>query len=623
MAAKKQPKRVTLKTKKFEAPKYIIKALSALKPPEDIAVSEWAEKYRILDSKSSARPGTWSNTVTPYLKGIMDELNNYETEEIIFVKPTQVGGTEAILNMLGYIIDEDPSPAMIVYPTDELAKSISKNRIEPMIQNAPTLNSHYKLRDSSDLELQFDDMYVSLVGSNSASGLASKPIKYLFLDETDKYPGASKKEADPVSLAKERTKTFHNRKIVMASTPTLKTNHIWKAKEEADIEKHYVMPCPHCGKKIEFKFSNLRFPDDENMSYADRAEYAKYVCQECGCIITDQQKYLMLQQGEWQVVEHRTKFARKVVFWLNTLYSPFVRFSEVAKEFLLAKKDSEKFQNFVNSWLAESWEDTNLKTNADLVLERQTDVPEMIVPEWAKLITGGVDVQESSLYLTIRAFGDYLTSQNIYHQQVLSFADVEQIMNLPFKNENGDEFIVALALIDSGYNADDTYDFCARNSEWALPVKGSSNPMISNYKISKINKTNSSANGMELVIVDSTKYKDMIAGRMRKKNGQGSWMVYKGCDREYAEQVTAEHKINVKTNNGKIKKEWKLKTSHADNHYFDTEVYAFAAAEMMGARTMHLQNETEETLNNTTSANNNEFETNEENWIQTNESWLE
>ena len=120
--AKRRP---TLKTRKFTAPDYIIRAMSALVPPENITVSEWAEKYRQLDAKTTARPGPWRNSSTPYLKGLMDEFNNYETEEIVFVKPTQVGGTEAILNMIGFVIDEDPSPAMVVYPTDELAKSIS------------------------------------------------------------------------------------------------------------------------------------------------------------------------------------------------------------------------------------------------------------------------------------------------------------------------------------------------------------------------------------------------------------------------------------------------------------------------------------------------------------------
>lgn len=604
--------------RKYEVTSYQKEALIYLKPPENITVSQWADKYRVLDSKTSAMPGPWRTEHTPYLKGIMDEFNNYETEEIDYIKPTQVGGTECLQNMIGYIIQQDPAPTMIVYPTDKLAESISENRLQPMINAAPTLKSRYIENESLKLELQFEGMYLTLAGSNSPSSLASKAIRFLFLDEVDKYPGASKKEADPISLAKERTKTFHNRKIFITSTPTLKTGHIWKAKEEADIEKHYFVPCPHCGEYIELKWKQIDFPKEEGMSYADRAEFAVYICQECGCIITDQDKPNMLRYGEWRIVKQNTKFVRKVAFWMNTLYSPFVRFSEIAKEFLDSKDDPEKLQNFVNSWLAEPWEDTKLKTNADLVLERQTDYEEFVVPEWAKLLTGGVDVQETCLYWSIRAWGNFFTSQNIAHGQAFSFQEVERIMNLEYQMPDGTPLVVALALIDSGNDADTVYDFCANNSEWALPSKGSSNSMLSHYRLSKVNKSDSRAYGMNLVLVDTEKYKDIIAGRMQKKNGSGSWMVYQGCDREYAEQVTAEHKVNVKMGNGKIKQKWQLKTSHADNHYLDCEVYAFAAADILGVRTLHLDEvqEKEESKKQTQY-------TPEENWINQNEgSWV-
>lgn len=580
--------------RRYEVTEYQKEALKFLKPPEDITVSEWADKYRILDAKTSAMPGPWRTEQTPYLKGIMDEFNNYGTEEIVYIKPTQVGGTECLQNMAGYIIQQDPAPTMIVYPTDKLAESISENRLQPMIKAAPTLKKRFLENESSKLELQFDGMYLTLAGSNSPSSLASKAIRFLFLDEVDKYPGASKKEADPISLARERTKTFHNRKIFITSTPTLKTGHIWKAKEDADIEKHFFVPCPHCGEYIEFKWKQVHFPKEEGMSLADRAEFASYVCQECGCVITDQDKPDMLRLGEWRTVKQNTKFVQKVAFWMNTLYSPFVRFSEVVKEFLKSKDDPEQLQNFVNSWLAEPWEDTKLKTNADLVMERQTEYEELVVPDWAKMLTGGVDVQENCLYWTIRAWGSYLTSQNIAHGQAFSFQEVERVMNLEYQMPDGTPMVVALALIDSGYNADLVYDFCVSNSDWALPSKGSSNPMLSHYKMSTVNKTDSRAFGMNLVLVDTGKYKDMIAGRMKKKNGSGSWMVYAGCDREYAEQVTAEHKVNVKMGNGKVKQEWQLKTSHADNHYLDCEVYALAAADALGVRSLYLNDVKEE-----------------------------
>ena len=601
------------KPKKLSVTQYQYDALQLMLPPEQITVSEWAGKYRMLDSKSSAIPGPWNNDITPYLTGVMDEFNNYETTKIIFVKPTQVGGTEALQNMIGYIVMQDPAPTMIVYPTETLAKSISENRLQPMLRATPELARRFD-ENSQLLELQFDGMYLTLAGSNSPSGLASKPIRFVLMDEVDKYPGTSGKEADPIKLATERTKTFHDKKIYITSTPTLKTGHIWKEKESADIEKHYFVPCPHCGEYIELKFSNIRFPDEEGMTYADRAEFATYICQECGCAITDADKNNMIRHGEWRIVRHNTQYVRSVAFWINTLYSPFVRWADIVKEFLTTKDDPDLFQNFVNSWLAEPWEDTKLKTSAELVLERQTELPEYVVPSWTKILTGGVDVQETSLYWSIRAWGDYLTSQNIAHGQVLSFNDIDNIMNAEYLNENGEPMIVNLCLVDSGDQTDIVYDFCATHSDYALPVKGSSHAQLSNYKLSKINRTDSRAMGTTLVLVDSGAYKDMIAGRMQRDNGRGSWMVYSGCDMEYAKQVTAEHKVNVKHGNT-VKKVWQLKTSHADNHYLDTEVYNAAAADILGVRQLHLMKEEDVSVP--------EYKPPEEQWITENDNWLD
>lgn len=595
---------------------YQWEALQYLSPPEQLTVSEWAEKYRMLDSRSSAMPGPWSNEVTPYLIGIMDEFNNYETEKIVFCKSTQIGGTEVLQNMIGYIVMQDPAPTMIVYPSDLLAKSVSENRLQPMLKATPEIAKKFD-EGSPLLELHFDGMYLTLTGSNSPANLASKPIRFLMMDEVDKYPGASSKEADPIKLAMERTKTFHNKKIYETSTPTLKTGHIWKDKENADIEKHYFVPCPHCGEYIEFKFENIRFPKDEDMSYADRAEFATYVCQECGCVITDNDKHNMLKLGEWRVVRHNTKYVRDVAFWINTLYSPFVRWADIAKEFLLSKDDPELLQNFINSWLAEPWEDTKLKTNAELVLERQTELPEYVVPKWTKILTAGVDVQETSLYWSIRAWGKYLTSQNIAHGQALSFEEIDRIMNISYQTEDGDPVVVNLCLVDSGDQTDLVYDFCALHSDYALPVKGSSHSQLSHYKISTINRPDSRAHGMQLVLVDGGKYKDMIAGRMQRPNGRGSWMVYEGCDMEYATQVTAEHKVNVKVPGG-VRQVWQLKRAHADNHYLDAEVYNAAAADIMGVRTLHLSEDEEEQTVQTE-----EPETPEEQWIKANENWIQ
>ena len=251
-------------------------------------------------------------------------------------------------------------------------------------------------------------------------------------------------------------------------------------------------------------------------------------------------------------------------------------------------------------------------------MERQTDVPELMVPEWAKILTAGVDVQETSFYYTIRAWGEHSTSQNIAHGQVLDFFSIERIMNGEFVTEDGRRMVVDLALIDSGYQADSTYDFCIDHSDWALPVKGASNLMRDRYKISKVDKRGSKAYGMQIIIVDGGQYKDSIAARMRRENGTGSWMVYKDCDLEYAKQVTSEHKVAERKNGKRGAMVWKQKHSHGDNHYLDCEVYAFAAAEIMGVRELHTLTEGVEKQQEKTEEN----YTPEESWIEANENWM-
>lgn len=564
-----------------------------LQKPEKISVSQWAEKYRILD-ESSNFSGKWTHDVTPYLVGIMDAFNDPYIQEINFCKSTQVGGTEVMLNIIGWIIMEDQAPVMIVYPSDDLAKDISNDRIKPSLSKTPEIKERFYPNSSKELKLKFRGMTLYLRGSHSAEKLASKSIKYLFFDEIDKLDGASKKEASPYNLAKERTRTYtYSRKIYTCSTPTLKTNYVWRIHEEADEQRKFFVPCPHCGSHIIFRFDQIKFPKEGTNK--ERAEEAVYICQECGGKITDRDKIKILRKGEWRDVKKTcVGKARTVSFWINALYSRFLTWSEIVMEFLKSKDDPDQLQNFVNSWLAEPWEDKKTEMSKSMVLDRQTEIKEFIVPPWAKIITGGVDVQRSSFYWTIRAWGDHMTSQNIAHGQYASREEVEDVMNLEFKKEDGTPMIVNLVLIDSGDQTDTVYDICADNSEWALPVKGANKELMTHYKISIVNKANSKANGMQLVTVDGDKYKDMIAARLRRRQGRGAWMVYAGCDEEYAAQVTNEHKVNVKTQNGATKKKWIPKTSRPNNHYLDAEVYCFAAADMMGVRTLHLQEEENE-----------------------------
>lgn len=563
---------------------WLMAALQVLKPPEKLTVSEWADRYRILDSKTSAEPGQWSTDRTPYLRGIMDAFTDPRVEEIIFVKPTQVGGTECMNNMFGYVIAQDPSPVLIVYPTLDLAEYASKNRLQPLMELSPVLADKYQPEESKVLELQMHGMYAVISGANSPASLASRPIRFLFMDEVDKYPKNSGKEADPRSLARERTKTFpYNKKVFQTSTPTLKNGAIWQAYEKADVKLEYYVPCPHCGHFQTFKFrGGIKY--DKTLPPEKIKQTAYYECEQCEGMIRDAHKPTMLRNGEWREKDGVKRLGTKTAFHLNAIYSPWVRFGDVAYEFVTSKSDPETLMNFVNSWLAEPWEKTQVKLNSDKVIERTSGYEEGVVPDRTIFLTGGVDVQKDRFYFTIRAWGEKMTSWNVRHGFCETWAEIEDAMNVPYLTKGGREYYVSLCGIDSGWNPDDTYDFCAKNSEWAVAVKGSSNEIPNKYRLSKIDREEKGMYGISLYLVYGAYYKDFIANRIARKPGEpGGWYVYENCDRDYAEQITAEHKVTIKRG-GKEVDVWQLKTSGADNHYLDCEVYAAFAADRLGIR---------------------------------------
>ena len=552
-----------------------------LRPAKNQLVSEWSEEYRRI-AAGSAFAGRWSNSLTPYLVEIMDTYNDPEIREVIFVKPSQVGGTTLLENIAGKIIHHDPAPTMFVYPDDLAAASISENKFEPMFRNTVPVAERWNENKSKTLEQRFTGMTLYFTGTKTAQKLASKSIRNLFIDEIDKITNKIKGEGDVIELAEERVKTFTGRyKIFKTSTPTTKYGRIWQAMQSADVIRKPRVKCPHCEEFIELKLKQLTWQKTEA---GNDVTASWYVCQECGGVIEEKQRLRMIRTVQWFTVTENRKRRERVAYWMNTLYSPFVTWEQIARKWIDAGDDIEKRQNFINSWLAEPWVEASSEIDIEVVKKRQTATPRFVVPDWAEFLTAGVDVQRSSLYYVIDAWGPNLTKQKIDNGQVLSFSDIERIMNLEYRSANGTAFVVSICGVDSGDGdtIDDVYQFCIQNSEWAIPVKGASNKMLGWYKISQIDRKQSNAHGSTLLIVDTKKYKSMIANRMQKDNGAGTFMVYNDVDEELCRQLTSEYKV-VETG------EWIKKSSHRDNHYLDADVYSTAVADTQGIRSMHLE----------------------------------
>lgn len=517
----------------------------------------------------------------------MDKFTDPLIESISLCFGAQIGKTEAELNMIGYALHQTASPVMMVYPTDTIAKFASDKRVQPMIRSVEPLADMYD-EGSKLLELDFvNGNYMVLVGANSPSSLSSRSIKYLFFDEIDKYPAFSGKEANPIKLAEERTKTFVDKKIVRVSTPTIESGNIWQSYMDANERKQYYVPCPHCGVSQTLKFKQIKWPEEHHGNADMIRDTAYYECEHCKHRIDDKHKMDMLRQGEWRAVnESQVRVVRSVAYHMSSLYSPWVTFGDVAYEFVKSKDKPSELMNFINSGLAEPWKSAKTKSTQNLEFT-QSNYPCGVVPDKAVLLIASVDVQLDHFWWEVRAYAPGVKSYLIDYGQASTWEDLEEIIiNREYPSEYGEPRQVMKAGIDSGFRTDEVYQFCSRFPEVCIPLKGSSNhtTMTAPYTMTSLEK--GVVGGLKLYVLNTDYWKDFIFARMiRPTDEVGTIHLYKECPQEYSDHLRSEEKQeirNVKT--GAVTVQWKPLTSHPVNHLLDTCTYNAAVADIAGVK---------------------------------------
>jgi phage terminase large subunit GpA-like protein len=302
--------------------------VAGLKPDPQEPMSEWADEYRLLGQTYAAEPGRWRTNRTPYLREIMDAFSpSSRCEFVTIMKGAQLGFTEALTNMIGYIIHRAPAPAMMVQPTQNLAKRYSKQRLATMIQDMPVLRglvADPRARDSGNTTTSkaFDGGVLFIAGANSAADLRSVPVRYLLLDEVDAYPYDLDGEGDPIELAVNRTKTFARRKVLIGSTPTVKdVSRVEREFLKGDQRKYHVA-CPHCDGMQELYWQNIKWSKDANK--VPRPETAVYMCEHCAGVITESDKLEMLQHGKWVATKPDNNYRdTRRSYHISSLYSPW------------------------------------------------------------------------------------------------------------------------------------------------------------------------------------------------------------------------------------------------------------------------------------------------------------
>ena len=566
---------------------------AGLKPDPLMNISEWADKYRILSQKASAEPGKWRTSRTPYLKEIMDCLSPYSgIEKVVFMKGAQIGGTEVGNNFLGYIVHLSPGPVMLVMPTVDGAKRTSKTRIDPMFEAIPELKgviSDRRSKDASNTTLmkEFQGGVLVLTGANSAIGLRSMPVRYIFLDEIDAYKGDVEGEGDPVNLAIKRTSTFNRRKIFMVSTPTIQGVSRIEYEYEQSDQRHYMVPCPYCNKRQSLKWKQIHFENDDPAT-------ATYVCEHCGAIIEEHLKTWMLENGIWEKSNPKSNVAG---FHLSSLYSPVGWFSwaDAVKQFLDAKNKDNLLKVWVNTVLGETWLEKGEAPEWQILFDKREDYQQEIVPSGGLFLTAGADVQKDRIECEVVAWGRNKESWSVGYFIINGDTAREEVWNelsefskRYFEHSSGVMLPISRFAIDSGFATQQVYNWVRKQPiNFAMAIKGTDSGVT---PLGLPTRVDLNINGKRLrrgakvwsvgtSILKSELYQFLRLTQNEDESYPAGYCHFPKYDSEYFKQLTAEQLV-TKMVRGYQKREWQK--TRERNEALDCRVYARAASISFG-----------------------------------------
>ncbi|WP_316897049.1 phage terminase large subunit family protein [Ralstonia mannitolilytica] len=574
-----------------------------LTPDPLLTVSEWADRHRVLSSKASAEPGRWRTSRTPYLREIMDCLSpTSPIERVVFMKAAQLGATELGSNWIGYVIHHAPGPMMAVWPTVEMAKRNSKQRIDPLIEESPVLSeliAPARSRDSGNtiLAKEFRGGVLVMTGANSAVGLRSMPVRYLFLDEVDGYPLDVEGEGDAISLAEARTRTFARRKIFIVSTPTISGASAIEREYEASDQRRYFVPCPHCSHRQWLRFEQLRWE-------RGRPETAAYVCESCEAAIAEHHKTWMLEHGQWRAMAPGAKTAG---FHLSSLYSPVGwrswRDIAVAWEAAVSKESGSAaaIKTFKNTELGETWVEEGEAPDWQRLIERREDYPIGRVPAGGLLLVGGADVQRDRIEASIWAFGRGKEAWLVEHRVLMGdtareavWKRLAEMIAETWTHASGAPMPLARFALDTGFATQEAYAVVrACRDARVMAVKGVARGAALIGTPTAVDLTTGGKKlrrGIKVYSVAVGLAKLELYNNLRKSadvGEDGVTMTYPAgfvhlpkIDAEFIQQLCAEQLITRRDRNGFPVREWQKMRER--NEALDCYVYARAAASAAG-----------------------------------------
>jgi phage terminase large subunit GpA-like protein len=569
-------------------------ARRAIKPKASLLVSEWADANRILSGEGSAEKGPWKTSRTPYLAEIMDALSEDSRDHlVVFMKSSQVGGTEAGSNWIGYIMDHAKGPAAIVMPTERSLNDWVSQKFDPMASDTPVVaevlaKRSNKSSDNNSQRKKFAGGILYFKTAGSTAELKSTSLRYAMADEVDEWDWSTD-QGDPLGLLEVRLTTFHDRKLFAVSTPTMKDASRIEELFEAGDQRRFQVKCPYCGERQHLTWGNLRWEKDT--VNPRRIRSVAYYCQHNGCVIEEHNKPAMLASGIWVADAPQNPYRS---YHISALYSPVglgLSWAELVYEWIAAQDDPAKLMRFMNTRLGETWADRSHDIKPNALKARAEPYGLRTIPIGCLVLTAGVDVQDDRLEIKIKGWGMDNKRWTIdYHIIFGNPADEktwdalgQYLADAKFTNHFGKQLRLEATAIDTGgHHTHMVYAFVRRAPSLGLirviACKGASTygrTILGKPSLQDVNwKGQTLKKGVALYIVGADTAKHFIYNLLNsdkdKDPTERAMHFSQELSDDYFEQLVSE------TYNPR-KNRWELKKGKR-NEVLDTEVLSIAAS---------------------------------------------
>ena len=559
----------------------------AVAPRRALTVSQWADDHRILSGKQASERGNWRTARNPILREIMDACSmNSRVHDMVIMKSSQVGVTEAVINLLGYTMDHAPCPAMVLLPTLESRDSWKVQKLNPLLQETEVVRAllgGVRARDAANRQdlIDFPGGVLFLAGGNSANSYAQKSVRLLILDDLDRFPEEIGEEGDIITLAEGRTKAFPRATRVYISTPTVKGALIHRQYEKSD-QRRYFVPCPHCNERQPLEWGGHELPHGMKWTVLPTGEVinVRYVCRECGAEIGEHHKPAMLSGGVW-MARHPERLMRG--YHISALYAPIglgPSWADLVRGWLSAQDNTATLRAWINTNLGEPWEERGEEVNPLDILNRLEGYD--TAGAGGRVRSVGIDVQKDRIEISVYDYSVGEEAWAIDHLIVEGdTAGLEPWVDLAGEL---DALAPDCGGIDSGYNTDQVLEF-ARRRPWLFVVKGMEGrgkTLIEADDDRKRRLRKRRKKGFSPFLVADEAAKALITQRLKLEAGadgvgRAGYIHFPAneaaFDDEFFAQLTS-NRLVEKTHRGRLLREWQQ--TRVRNEAYDCWKYALA-----------------------------------------------